>query len=227
MSTIREGILSNKLPHVCFYRKVPKYCRQILIVKDLPEKLYVDNKDLINENAGNHLIINLNTSGVKYNLEYVQKNRRDRKIRGFIDVPIYESFIQLREIIEVVKKRDKELVSEFEKDSFLKQPINREMLKAYTEWKFPDKQPSEEINIRLSSDLDITAYPVLKDIDSAVEKARPAVEAYFKEKPDLFKYGTDFITKSLGFVDESFLAKHPFAQETKDAVKRLKHLIEE
>lgn len=226
MATIREGILNNKLSHVCFYRKIPKYCRQILVVKDMPEKLYDDYKDLINENAGNYLIINLNTNGTKYNLEYIQKNRRDKRIKGFMDVPIYESFSQLQKVFEEVRKRDKELVSEAEKTGFLKQSINCDTLKAYTEWKFSDKPILEDINSRIPSDLDNTKYLTLKDIDEVVEKAKPAVEAYFKEKPDIFKYGTDFVTKSLGFVDDAFLTKHPFAQETRDAAKRLKRLIE-
>jgi|GEM_PF-3197542 hypothetical protein len=227
MTTIREGVLNNKLPHLCFYRKIPKYSRQILVVKDISEKLYEDNKDLINENAGNHLIINLNTSGAKYNLEYVQRhNRRERKIRGFVDIPVYESFSQLLKVFEEVKKRDKELISESEKEGFLKQPINRDTLRAYTEWKFPDKPISEEINSRIPSDLDSSKYPTLKGIDEVIEKAKPAVEAYFKDNPNIFEFGTDFVTKSLGFIDDAFLAKHPFSQETKDAAKKYKRLIE-
>jgi len=226
MLSIREGVVNNKIPHICFYRKVPKCSRQILVIKDMPEKLYEDHKDLINENAANHLIMNLNTTGVKYNLEYVQKNKRDKKIRGFIDIPIYESFANLQKVTEEVKKRDKELISDSEKETFLRQPINVETLKAYTEWKFPDIPVLENLNSRIPTDLDNSKHQVLKDIDNMVEKARPAVEAYFKEKPDLFQHGTDFITKSIGFIDGSFLSKHPFSQETRDAVKRLKRLIE-
>jgi len=226
MASIREGILDNKFTHVCFYRKIPKYCRQILVVKDISEKLYEDHKDLINENSGNHLIINLNTNGTKYNLEFVQKNKRDRKIRGFIDIPIYGSFTNLQKVVEEVKKRDKELVSELEKEGFLKQVINRDTLRAYAEWKFSDKPVSEDLSSKIINDLDNARYLTLKDIDDAIERAKPAVEAYFKEKPDLFQYGTDFISKSLGFIDENFLAKHPFSQDTRDAIKRLKRLIE-
>jgi hypothetical protein len=225
MASIREDIINSKIPHLCFYRKIPKYSRQILVIKDMPEKYYENHKNLINENAANYLIINLNTNGTKYNLEFVQKNKRDRKIKGFIDIPIYESFRNLQKVIEEIKRRDKEIISDSEKDIFLNQAINLETLKAYTEWKFPEKPVSDQLNIKILNDIDTAKYSKLKDIDDVIEKAKPAVDAYFKEKPDWFKYGTDFITKSLGFVDDAFLAKHQFAQETRDATKRLKRLI--
>jgi len=225
MASIREDIVNNKIPNLCFYRKIPKYSRQILVIKDMPEKYYENHKNLINENAANYLIINLNTNGTKYNLEFVQKNKRDRKIKGFIDIPIYESFRNLQRVIDEIKRRDKEIISDSEKDIFLNQAINLETLKAYTEWKFSEKPVSDQLNIKILNDIDTVKYLKLKDIDDAIEKAKPAVDAYFKEKPDWFKYGTDFITKSLGFVDDAFLAKHQFAQETRDAAKRLKRLI--
>lgn len=108
----------------------------------------------------------------------------------------------------------------------MKQPINTETLRSYTEWKFPDLAILENINTRIPNDLDNTKYQTLKDIDDAVEKAKPAVDVYSKEKQEIFQYGTDFLTNSIGFIDSDFLAKHPFSQETRDAVKRLKHLIE-
>jgi hypothetical protein len=37
------------------------------------------------------------------------------------------------------------------------------------------------------------------------------------ENPDLFKFGTDFITKSLGFVDVDFRQKHYFGDRTPNA----------
>lgn len=227
MISIREGILNNKLLHLCFYRKIPKYCRQILVVKDIPEKLYEDHKDLINENSGNHLIVNLNTTGTKYNLEYVQRNKREKKIKGFIDVPIYESFANLQKVAEEIKRRDKELISESEKEGFLKQVVNQDTLKAYSEWKFPDKPVSDDLNLKIMNDLNKSKYLTLRELDDVIEKAKPAVDTYFKEKPDLFKFGTDFITKSLGFIDEDFFAKHSFCQETRDAVKRLKRIIKD
>jgi hypothetical protein len=67
----------------------------------------------------------------------------------------------------------------------------------------------------------------LKDIDSVVEKAKPAVNAYRKENPDYFTFGTDFLTKSLGFVDTEFRGRHSWGERTSDAFKRLGYLVDQ
>jgi hypothetical protein len=118
-------------------------------------------------------------------------------------------------------------IREKEKDpsQFLAQQLDYETLLAYTHWKFPTLPASDKLNLRLLQDLDQGAYPTLAQIDKAVEGAKSAVEAYRQENPDWFTFGTDFITKSLGFVDEVFLAKHGFAKRTRDAITKHKHLV--
>lgn len=110
---------------------------------------------------------------------------------------------------------------------FLNQPINDETLRAYTEERFKELplKVKENIHSLILRDINVAKYPTLKSLDIAIEKAMPAVAAYHKEAPELFKAGSDFITKSLGFVDDDFLAKHPFCQKTREAIKRLRHLI--
>jgi len=114
---------------------------------------------------------------------------------------------------------------ESDPNAFLAQPLDYETLLAYTRWKYPNLQPSEKLNLRLLQDLDQRSYPTLSQIDLAVEAAKSAVEAYHLENPDWFKSGTDFITKSLGFIDSAFLAKHGFAQRTREAIAKYKHLV--
>lgn len=109
--------------------------------------------------------------------------------------------------------------------AFLAQSPDYETLLAYTRWKFPDLPASDKLNVRLLQDLNQHTYPTLAEIDAAVELAKGAVEAYRRENPEWFKFGTDFITKSLGFVDKQFLAKHGFATKTREAVARHRHLI--
>lgn len=118
-------------------------------------------------------------------------------------------------------------IKEKEKDpsSFLAQPLDYETLLAYTRWKFPELPSSEKLNLRLLQDLNRPAYPTLAQIDEAVERAKDAVEAYRQENPEWFKFSTDFVTKSLGFVDEQFLVKHGFAKKTKEAIERHKKLV--
>jgi hypothetical protein len=109
--------------------------------------------------------------------------------------------------------------------SFLNQPIDLETLLAYADWRFPGKPPSETLTRLVLRDLDNQHFKKLSDIDAAVDRAKPAVDAYSKENPAWFANGTDFITKSLGFVDQHFRTKHPFALRTREAFTRLQHLI--
>lgn len=226
MLIIRNGIISNKLSHICFYWKsYPVYSKQILLVKDISNDLYEPNKKLINDNEKHHLIINLNTFGVNYNLEYKENFRNNEKIKGFIDLPISESFVNLTKVIEEIKQYDKKLISREERDALLSSPLDDNSLREYTKLKYPESGVLENIHNQLLRDIDINKYLTLSQIDNAVERAKPAVEKYAKESPDIFKYGTDFITKSLGFIDNEFLQKHPFSQDTRNAVQKYRHLV--
>ncbi len=108
---------------------------------------------------------------------------------------------------------------------FLSQPIDYDTLVAYTEWKFKNLPVSRHWHSRCLGDLNLRKYRILKDIDDVVEHARPAVEAYRNENPDWFKFGTDFLTKSLGFVDEEFRQKHSWGGRTREAFQRFQHLL--
>lgn len=226
MSIIRDGIIKNKLSHICFYwTTYPVYSKQILLVKDIPNDLYEPNKKLINDNEKHHLIVNLNTLGVDYNLEYKENFKNNEKIKGFIDFQISESFVNLTKVIEEIKQYDKKPISREEKDALLNSPIDNKSLREYTIFKYPGLDVSENIHNQLLRDIDSTKYSTLSQIETAVERARPAVEKYANESPDIFKYGTDFISKSLGFVDAGFLQKHPFSEATRNAVKKYLHLV--
>jgi hypothetical protein len=223
MALIRDGVIASNLFHLCLYRKVPKYSKQILIVKDMPEALYDDNKTLINDNSTHYLIVNINTKQTKYNLEY-KSNTPNMMIKGFVDIPLHETFLNLKMIIDEIRKFDKEMSKE-ERDVFLNQTVNDVTLRAYTEWKYPGLPILDNVHKLILADLDSDKYKRLLDIENAIDKAKPAVETYAKQKPDIFKSGSDYITKSLGFVDDAFLAKHPFSQETRDAIANFRYLI--
>ena len=109
--------------------------------------------------------------------------------------------------------------------AFLAQPLDFDTVLAYTRWKFPDREPSERLTQLLLRDIDLKEYPQLQQLDKAVNRAQAAVDAYRTENPDLFKNGTDFMTKSLGFVDNKFRAKHGFAPKTRTAFQRFQHLV--
>lgn len=119
---------------------------------------------------------------------------------------------------EIQKKEDKAT-------DFLSQAIDYDTLGAYTKWKFPGLPVSENWQAQLLRDLNRERYRTLRDIDNIVEQAEQAVEAYKRENPSWFRYGTDYLTKSLGFMDQDFRTKHSFAELTLDAFNRLGHLV--
>lgn len=73
---------------------------------------------------------------------------------------------------------------------------------------------------QLIADLDVKLYRSIGDIELAYRRARRAVEAYAKEQPSMFRSGTDFLTKSLGFVDLCFRTRHRFGSRTHAAFER-------
>jgi len=89
----------------------------------------------------------------------------------------------------------------------------------------PDKPVSDRLQKYLLRDLNISKYPTLLEIDQAVQRAEEAVNKYAQEQAEWFKFGTDHITKSLGFVDEEFRVKHGFANKTRAAFKKYATLV--
>lgn len=110
-------------------------------------------------------------------------------------------------------------------DEFLSQPLDHDTLLAYTIWKFPGLPVSDYWHNRMLMDLDFTRYPNLRSIDDVVASTRDAVEAYRSERPSTFLHGTDFLTKSLGFVDSDFREKHSWSEGTTDAFAKFAGLL--
>lgn len=100
------------------------------------------------------------------------------------------------------------------KDIFFSQPIDYDTLSFYTKILHPDLEISDMLQNKIIEVLDKEKYKTLKELNDAVIKAQPFVEHYKQQRPDLFRYGTDIITKSLGFVDKDFRMKHKFSSTT-------------
>jgi len=109
---------------------------------------------------------------------------------------------------------------------FMLQPIDRETVAAYTKSRYPHLPINENIQEMLLAQIDRTRYRTIRELDEAVLAAQKAVAAYQREAPMLFKAGTDYLTKSLGFVDAKFRANHGFAQQTRQAFLKYEHLVE-
>ena len=104
-------------------------------------------------------------------------------------------------------------------------PVSIDSLAWYSLWKFPDKPISDRVQLILLRDLDKGRYQTVDDIDQAVNRSAAAVQAYAAENPEFFKFGTDYITKSLGFVDADFRARHGFAARTLRAFEKYGGLV--
>lgn len=108
---------------------------------------------------------------------------------------------------------------------FLAQPIDRETITAYTRWKYPNLQVKDNLQELLIRDLDHSRFSSLKDIEDAVMRAVDAIEAYRAEAPSLFTFGTDYLTKSVGFVDDHFRRTHGFGDQTRQAFNKYSYLV--
>ncbi len=110
-------------------------------------------------------------------------------------------------------------------DDVLRRPVDEELLRQYTEWKFPGLGVSDDWNALAARDLESSRFPTLLEVDAAVERASAAVDAYARERPDMFMTGTDRVTKSLGFVDVEFRRRHDFEDATLAAFERHSRLV--
>ena len=137
--------------------------------------------------------------------------------------PLYLRFHRIFSI--ELEKRVNDIPKRFEKQpsspEFLAQPIDHETISAYTRWKYPNLPVKENLQELLIRDLDHSRFRTLRDIEDAIVRAIDAVEAYSKEAPDLFTFGTDYITKSMGFADDHFRQAHGFGSQTRQTFQKI------
>jgi putative GTP pyrophosphokinase len=164
---------------------------------------------------------------ISHHLVYKDEETIPQRLRR--DLNNVASLLEIAQgVFDSVRDKRENYVNEIERNeadpkTFMSQPIDYDTLRAYTKWKFPDLPISEQWHVRLLHDLDLTAYKSLADIDVVVEMAKQSVEQYRRTNPEVFGTGTDFITKSLGFVDSAFRQKHPWGKKTIDAFKEFGH----
>jgi ppGpp synthetase/RelA/SpoT-type nucleotidyltranferase len=163
--------------------------------------------------------------------QLVYKNEESTPERLRRDLNNVASLLEIAQgIFDSVKEKRVAYVTEIQHKkehppTFLAQPLDLDTVMAYTRWKFPNREASEMLTQILLRDINPRDYPTLQQLDRVVCRARAAVEAYQKENPDWFKTGTDFLTKSLGFADPNFRAKHGFAAKTRAAFDKFQGLV--
>ncbi len=99
-------------------------------------------------------------------------------------------------------------------DQLLDQTISYESLVAYAVEIHPDLPVSRAWTRQLLFDIDINRYETIRDIDRKVRFAKSKVDDYARENPRVFGSSTDFITKSLIFVDSGFRQAHSVGPDT-------------
>mgnify|MGYP001810424552 CR=1 FL=1 len=95
-------------------------------------------------------------------------------------------------------------------------PITFDNVVAYSVELFPDLPVSRAWTDQIIKDINKDRYKTIKDIDMEVKYAHEKVWEYARERPDLFRNSTDYITKSLIFTDEEFRSAHPISPITHD-----------
>lgn len=135
-----------------------------------------------------------------------------------------EILLRVRDV--EITLQDSDSSSQGETGDVLSRPVTVDSVAWYSLWKFPTKPLSDKIQALMLRDLNKTKYRTIGDIDVVVNRARKAVEAYAEQNPDFFKFGTDYITKSLGFVDAEFRSRHGFAAKTLKAFETYQEFVE-
>ena len=101
--------------------------------------------------------------------------------------------------------------------------IEKESIEKYTKMKYPDKDISIDYQEQILAALaQSKGYKKIADIDKIVKKVEPLISELYKKRPDLFTYGTDFISKSLGLYDIDFMNSYPFVKTTKDIFQEIR-----
>lgn len=104
---------------------------------------------------------------------------------------------------------------------FLSLPINADTIEEYSKYKYPNLDISTYWQNALLYDLNKEKYKSLRDLDMTIDVAKPVIDIHSKETPFLYKYSTDYITKSLAVVDPEFKSKHGFSSMTLRALENI------
>jgi hypothetical protein len=108
----------------------------------------------------------------------------------------------------------------------LQKEITWETLGTYTIFRFAFLGIDQFWQAKLFEDINGNSkYKTILDIDNAIKKAAIAIALYAKENPTVFDSGTDFIAKSLGFVDNDFRKIHNFSKQSLAAFEKYKSLL--
>ena len=159
------------------------------------------------------------------------------KNESAIPTEIQRDMNNVSALLEVAQKvfddsfnKRKDYISKIEKstqdeNSLFSLPIDFDTLTLFSKTFYPEMEISEYIQNKLIYDINKDNFKTLGDLNKAITNAKSFIENYKQEKPDLFKYSTDVLTKSLGYTDMEFRKKHGFAKVTLLAFEKFEKSI--
>ena len=166
---------------------------------------------------------------ISHHLIYKDESSIPSKIKR--DLNNVASLLEVAQgIFDIIRNKRENYLGEIHgkenvESEFLDQPIDYDTLVSYINKKYPDYDIEDYWHTRFIADINHNKYKSLRDINNVVILSKPAVEKLQSEHPHLFTGGTDFLTKSFGFVDIEFRNKHDWADITFRSFKRLGHLV--
>ena len=92
--------------------------------------------------------------------------------------------------------------------------INRSSLSSLSQSMHPELPSNTTLLKLILKDISLKKYKTLGDLIDAVDACKPFIEDYAKKNPTLFKYSSDYVSKSLGLFDSEFRENHNFGEET-------------
>lgn len=120
----------------------------------------------------------------------------------------FEDILETRErIVEELKQ---------EPNRLLESDINTDSLTAFCEKRYPDLRINPHWQSLLIEHVHAgKTIKTIGDIARALDRSAPLIDDYRRDRPDLFRYSTDFVTKALGWTDQDFRGRHPFSDATR------------
>lgn len=156
--------------------------------------------------------------------QLIEEAKRDEKIEEIEDEDkreqVKNEINSLRKQLATLDSVETKYIESEKFSDILEMPLLQTNLRIYSLKKFPDWEPNASLELLVMSDINRQKYKKIGDIHDAVNKADEFLMRYRKERPELFNYSTDFITKALGYVDKEFRHDHAFSGDTLEAIER-------
>jgi TIR domain-containing protein len=135
-----------------------------------------------------------------------------------------ETFFELQEASELRPElKTREITKGRTAADYFEQLLDREIsydnLIAYAVQVYPNLTVSRDWTRELLKDINRDRYLTIRDIDREVKYAKSAIDSYARTRPDLFEHSTDFLTKTLLFVDSEFRQAHTASPVTLKAAE--------